>query len=177
MLRYIRDGLDASSTANRAADRIEGATKNVGDMIYQQATKAGRDLAAVAGKTIEDKTVEAGLGVVAGMRHAAAQGAAEVRAAIQGLPAAAQAQRGAILQDWKAALASMAVQEAAQRARRSEWIWGGHCSCDRSPYGLVERMGRVQALADGVAGGESARCRRTVPWGDRIPVGQHERRN
>ena len=114
-----------AAAAGEAADRIEGATRSVGDTIYRQAQAAGRDLAAVAGKVIEDKTVEAGQGVVAGMRHAAAQGAAEVRAAIRGLPAAAQAQKSAILQDWKNALASLAVQEAAQRARRSEWIWGG----------------------------------------------------
>ena len=108
----------AGAAAADAATRIEDATRNVGDTIYQQAVRAGKDLAEIAGKTIEDKTVEAGMGVVAGMRHAAATGAGELRAVVRGLPQAAAVQRATILEDWKTALVSMAVQGAEQRARR-----------------------------------------------------------
>lgn len=114
-----------AAAAGEAADRIEGATKNVGDMIYRQAQAAGKDLAAAAGQVIEQKTVEAGQGMVAVIQHAANAGAGALRAAAQSLPAAAQAQKAAIIQDWKTSLLSLATQEAVQRARRSEWIWGG----------------------------------------------------
>ena len=49
------------------------------------------------------------------------EGAKAIAVAAAGLPAAAAAQRGAILADWQAALASTAAVEAAERARRGEW--------------------------------------------------------
>lgn len=125
-IREERTGTEAA--AGRAADaatRIEDATRNVGDTIYQQAVRAGKDLTEIAGKTIESKTVEAGLGVVAAMRHAAATAAGELRAVVRGLPQAAAVQRATILEDWKTALVSMAVQGAEQRARRGEWWFIG----------------------------------------------------
>ncbi len=122
MLRKLRDATDAATIADRAAGRIEAATQAVGDLVFRQAQRAGADIAATAATAIETKTVEAGQAIVTVINHAAQSGAAALKAAAIALPAAAAAQRDGILAEWQQALGATAAQEAAQRARRGEWL-------------------------------------------------------
>jgi hypothetical protein len=94
-------------------------------MVYRQAQAAGRDLAAAAGQAIEARTVEAGQAMVAVIQNAALAGAGALKAAAAALPQTAAAQRDGIIQGWKTDFASLAAQEAAQRAQRREWWWTG----------------------------------------------------
>ena len=122
----VRDATAAGVVADRAAGRIEDATRNVGDLVYRQAQAAGADISAAAGQAIEAKTLEAGSAIVQVIKHAAGEGAAALKAASMAIPAAAASQRDQILADWKAALGATAAQEAATRARHGEWkIMGG----------------------------------------------------
>ncbi len=111
----------AAGQAAHAAEKIEDATRGVGQIIYDQTVRAGTDLKAVLSAALEEKTVEVGRAVVDVIRYSASEGAAAIKKAAASLPAAAAVQRDAILADWRAALASTAAQEAATRARRDEW--------------------------------------------------------
>ncbi len=114
-----------AAAATVAAERIESAAKGVGDLIFNQTVRAGNDLKALVAAGVEEKTVEAGSAVVAVINHATQAGAAALKAAAMAIPEAANAQRDSILAEWRQHLASAAAQEAAGRARRSEWWLGG----------------------------------------------------
>ncbi|MHB1670734.1 MAG: hypothetical protein ACYCVM_01560, partial [Acidiferrobacter sp.] len=121
-IREERSGTEAA--AGRAADaatRIEAATQGVGETIFNQTVRAGDELKTLLKQALEEKTLEVGRTVVDVIRYSANEGATAIKKAAAGLPAAATAQRGAILADWQAALTTLATQEAAERARRGEW--------------------------------------------------------
>ena len=121
----VRDATAAGVVAAQAADRIETAAQGVGDMVFRQAQLAGADIAASAATANEAKTLEAGGAIVSVIKHASQEGATALKAAAMSIPSAAAGQRDAILSEWRSALAATAAQEAAQRARRSEWWMGG----------------------------------------------------
>ncbi|MHB1609713.1 MAG: hypothetical protein ACYCXX_13975 [Acidiferrobacter thiooxydans] len=122
MFRKLRDATDAAAIADRAARRIEAATRAVGQTIFNQTVRAGDDLKVLLAAGIEEKTVEAGSAVVTVINHATQAGAAAIKKAAASLPVAAAQQREEILADWRAALASTAAQEAAHRASKGEWL-------------------------------------------------------
>jgi hypothetical protein len=115
----------AAGQAAHAAEKIEDATRGVGQIIYDQTVRAGTDLKAVLSAALEKKTLEAARTVVDVIRYSTNEGAAAIRAAGSSLPAAAAAQRDGIIQGWKIDFSSLAAQEAAQRAQRREWWWTG----------------------------------------------------
>ena len=117
----VRDATAAGVATEAAATRIEGATRGVGQAIYDQTVRAGSDLKAVLAAALEEKTLEVGRTVVDVIRYSANEGAAAIKKAATSLPAAAAAQREGIIADWKTLAASTAAQEAATRARRGEW--------------------------------------------------------
>ena len=161
-VREERTGTEAAAgRAAQAAEKIEDATRGVGQIIYDQTVRAGTDLKAVLSAALETKTVEVGRTI----RYSANEGAAAIKKAAAGLPAAAAAQRDGIIADWKTLAASTAAQEAATRARRDEWwvvgaalvfglvmavagIWIGYQMAPRtwpaaSPPALVARFGQM----------------------------------
>ena len=146
MFRKLRDASDAAAGADRAAGRIEAATRSVADQVFRQAQAAGADIAATAATAIEGKTVEAGQAIVAVIQHSAQAGAAALKAAAMSIPSAAAAQRDAILSDWKAALTTTAAEEAAGRARRGErWLMAAIAATMAAMAGLGGWVGRATA--------------------------------
>lgn len=142
----VRDATAAGAVAAEAAERIEAATRGVGDLVFRQAVAAGADIAASAGQAIETKTVEAGSALVAVIQHSAQAGAAALKAAAMSIPSAAAAQRDAILSDWKAALTTTAAEEAAGRARRGErWLMAAIAATMAAMAGLGGWVGRATA--------------------------------
>lgn len=110
----VRDATAAGVVAEKAAGRIEDATRGISDKIFNQTMAAGKDVATTLrgeGTTISQAIVQA-------VTTAGEQVGAE-------LQQAALAAKPVILRDWRAALMEAAAAEAKRRgslAAMSSWV-------------------------------------------------------
>lgn len=124
LFRRLRDAHDAADQAARAADRIEATAKSVGGMVYNETTRAGKDLNATMSKTLNDNMARTAAGLAKVIDAAANQGAAAISAAAASLEAHASKKSGQFIESWKT-LAAQAMNETAkaavQRATSIRW--------------------------------------------------------
>ena len=119
----------AAAETALAAAKLETAGTDLGAKIFDQTTKAGNELKTVlldaATKTGTAFVQKITAGIVAAIDKPVTKGVQQITEAAGGLDAAAQAQRAAILAEWRKDLVSAAQAEAAKRsslAAATSWI-------------------------------------------------------
>lgn len=113
----------AAATGRQTLDEALGTASKIPDMIYSSTIAAGADLKAGVSQAIEQKTVEAGQGLVQAIGVAAGKGAADLTAAAAGLERMGQEKGAAFVEHWKEELARAAARrERAGLFRASGWL-------------------------------------------------------
>ncbi len=119
----------AASETMEAAGKIEHAGDALSEKIFTQTVAAGDELkkvlSAEAAKSAQDIVQKLMRGILTAIDKPLTAGVQKIEEAAGGLDAAAQAQRAAIISQWKKDLASAASAEAAKRnslAAASTWI-------------------------------------------------------
>ena len=119
----------AAKETVEAAAKLETAGTDLGAKIFDQTTKAGNELKTAlmdaATKTGTAFVQKITAGIVAAIDKPVTKGVQQITEAAGGLDAAAQAQRAAILAEWRKDLASAAAAEAKRRgslAAASSWV-------------------------------------------------------
>ena len=112
-----------------AAGKIESAGNDLGAKIFAQTVRAGDELktalSSEATRAGSDLVKKLTVGLVAAIDKPVTVGIRKIEEAVGGLDAAAQAQRAAILAEWRKDLASAAAAEAKRRgslAAASSWV-------------------------------------------------------
>jgi hypothetical protein len=116
ILAVVRAG-DLSKSIASAADRVESAARGLSKAMYEQATLAGRDMAASAGNGIKDAVIAGGQGVVFAVTAAAKKAVLDLQKATASLEKLGDAKSAAIVNTWAAALVARIEKEADARIR------------------------------------------------------------
>lgn len=147
----------AAQAAAEAAEKVTAATAQIPSTIYDNTVKAASDVRGIIGQEVKERGVELGQGLTAAIRAAADSGAAALRAAAADLPQVAAANQDAIVQEWRAALASAAKDEArGALVARMARSWG------------VVMLSLLLAASAGAAGmwGVARLTGHLTPWAD-----------
>ena len=110
----VASATEAGAVAAQAAERIEDATRGIGDTIFKQTVSAGKDVAT----TLKGEGVAISQAIVQAVTVTGQKVGGE-------LQQAALAAKPVILRDWRAALVEAAADEAARRnslAAATSWI-------------------------------------------------------
>ncbi len=110
----VSSATEAGAVAAQAAERIEDATRGIGDTIFKQTVSAGKDVAT----TLKGEGVAISQAIVQAVTTASQQVDAE-------LQQAALTAKPIILRDWRAALMDATASEAKRRgslAAASSWV-------------------------------------------------------
>ena len=125
LFRKLRDATDAASSASRAADRIEAATKDVAKTIFDQTHRAGEDLKGLVSSGIRETTLNIGKKIGNAIDIVTQRGAEKIINAASELDQSAHDKMSAMVQEYKGHLAKAARQEAERRSSFTGAVrWG-----------------------------------------------------
>ena len=116
LLRRFRDGMSAADRAVDAAERIEDATKNVGDMIFKQTHAAGEDLKSLVSQGIRETTLDVGKKIGGAIQIVVQRGAEQIKAAAGEVDQTARDKLSAMTQEYRVHLSRAAMQEATRHS-------------------------------------------------------------
>ena len=153
----------AAAAAGEAATAVRSGIEKIPDQIRSSTIAAGNDLAATvgaAGKKIMEESEQRAADVTAkteaAITKATQAGSGALRAAMQGLEAAAKSRQGQIVETWQAALSRAAEKEARSvLVRVAGWRWtqiAGALLC-------------AMVLGAVLAGGGLIEAGKILPWG------------
>ena len=125
LFRKLRDATDAATAADRAAERIEAATRGVGDQIYQNAVRAAADLKGIINADIRKNAADVGRATANAIMITVNKGADKIQEVVADLDKIAQEKGAQFAASWRAQAARAGEEQAKAALQKAIAIrWG-----------------------------------------------------
>ena len=125
LFRKLRDATDAAISANRAAARIEAATRGVGDQIYQTTVRAATDLKGVIDADIRKNAVDVGRATANAILVSINKGTEKIQEVVADLDKIAEEKGAQFAASWRAQAARAGEEQAKAALQKAIAIrWG-----------------------------------------------------